>query len=329
MAKISLSSELTNKSDPTSSTGVFTMRVCYIVTLLAIAITCSKSFFHPALSPHPSRSSRHPQTQTQANTFQTINTCRQPLHLHSSFKPTPPNPNTPPPFPNSTRPTLVSLRTLQTYFGPNSNKIWGDLTNSDTRLLYHSLLPRALLKIKQLQASPINQTVSSLANSTSKASLGPNTDLKSLAYLSYSLRQTAKLYSRYRCNLPGRVLTEIYDGWRHFREYGKWNTEGREWDEIWEKYEREINQELGDTPLQPSLESGQISDLICLRILERSCATNSFIDGIILESTDAIMMQDDLITDEMVDTFVEGVFDSNRRLSAGEEVVIMLAQEVR
>ncbi|GMH47410.1 hypothetical protein TrVE_jg4849 [Triparma verrucosa] len=266
--------------------------IIYIV--LCHSLLCSHSFTSVVL-----RSSHHASLRLSSLT--------QTRQTHSTLLSSPQFPSTPPP-PSPTNSTgLVSLLTLQTYFGPNSNKIWGDLTNSDTRLLYHSLLPRALLKIKTLH------------NATDA-----DTDLKKLAYLSYSLRQTAKLYSRYRCNLPGRVLTEIYDGWRHFREYGKWNTEGREWDEIWEKYSLEINSEL-TSPLPPS----EISDLICLRILERSCSTNSLIDSYVFSSDniEALTLQEDLITDEMVDTFVEGVLDSERTLSAGEEVVIMLAQE--
>eukprot|EP00518_Triparma_eleuthera_P002586 CAMPEP_0182453514 /NCGR_PEP_ID=MMETSP1319-20130603/544_1 /TAXON_ID=172717 /ORGANISM="Bolidomonas pacifica, Strain RCC208" /LENGTH=168 /DNA_ID=CAMNT_0024651451 /DNA_START=259 /DNA_END=761 /DNA_ORIENTATION=+ len=133
-------------------------------------------------------------------------------------------------FSNNTQPNpnfpLVSLSTLQTYFGSNSNVIWGDLTNADTRLLYHRLLPRALLRIRS--------RISSVPGPSPSSS---DDQLYELAYLSYSLRQTAKLYARYRCNLPGRLFSHLYSGLRHYVSHGTYDVRGMSWEEIWGKYE--------------------------------------------------------------------------------------------
>ncbi|GMH46412.1 hypothetical protein TrRE_jg12441, partial [Triparma retinervis] len=115
----------------------------------------------------------------------------------------------------------ISSSSASTLLGSNLNPLWGDLSNADTRLLYHSLLPKAMLRLQEE------------AGIREGEGWDPEKPLSlyQAAYLSYRLRHTAKLYARYRCNLPGRVLTEVYDGFRHWREYGVWKAEGRGWEE--------------------------------------------------------------------------------------------------
>ena len=167
------------------------------------------------------------------------------------LSPPPPPPSTAPPLDPPLVSSLLTVSTLQTLLGINNNPLWGDLSNSDTRLLYHSLLPRALLRLQEeagiregegeRDPSELSAVAfcSSILTPPSPPSSGwdPSNPLSlyQAAYLSYRLRHTAKLYARYRCNLPGRVLTEVYDGFRHWREYGVWKAEGRGWEETWER----------------------------------------------------------------------------------------------
>ncbi|GMI42762.1 hypothetical protein TrCOL_g3811 [Triparma columacea] len=125
------------------------------------------------------------------------------------------------------------------------------------------------------------------------------------AYLSYRLRHTAKLYARYRCNLPGRVLTEVYDGFRHWREYGVWKAEGRGWEETWERYE----------DMDKGGEEGKV-DRVAMMVLEGSCRTNEFVDGVTMGRRGGGIRG----------LSVDG---KGRELSVGEELVVMLAGEKR
>ena len=125
-------------------------------------------------------------------------------------------------MPGSTPPTLISLATLRELFGSNSNEFWGDLSNSQTRLLYHQLLPRALLSIQQ----SIESTDPTIYSATT------TTGIRNRAFLASHLRSIAKSYARYRCNVPGRVLASFYDGFRHFREFGYWRSDGLTWEEV-------------------------------------------------------------------------------------------------
>mmetsp|Transcript_22049 Transcript_22049/g.33078 ORF Transcript_22049/g.33078 Transcript_22049/m.33078 type:complete len:401 (-) Transcript_22049:241-1443(-) len=158
----------------------------------------------------------------------------------------------------------TDVSTLRSLFGANRNKLWGDLDNESARKLYHSLLPRVLLKLYQ----------------TRDFDISPG----ELAPLAYEARVAAKEYARERCNVPGRIFAMAFDGIRHFKTYGKWSSKGMSWDEIWEKYELEIQEEIMSMHgLDPTLKVEDLTREVCLRILEKSCKTNDAIDKMFLK----------------------------------------------
>eukprot|EP00591_Stephanopyxis_turris_P001118 CAMPEP_0195522594 /NCGR_PEP_ID=MMETSP0794_2-20130614/20888_1 /TAXON_ID=515487 /ORGANISM="Stephanopyxis turris, Strain CCMP 815" /LENGTH=417 /DNA_ID=CAMNT_0040652381 /DNA_START=103 /DNA_END=1356 /DNA_ORIENTATION=- len=151
--------------------------------------------------------------------------------------------------------------TLRNIFGTNKNKLWGDLDPETTRVLYHTLLPRALLRLHAQGLDP-----------------------HELAPLAYEARIAAKKYARERSRVPGRVMAVAFDGFRHLKAYGKWSSQGLSWDEIWDKYECQIKEEVKLSDL--SLKSEDLTSRVCLRILERSCNTNGMVDRLVLGERD-------------------------------------------
>lgn len=133
-------------------------------------------------------------------------------------------------------------------------------------------------------------------------------ELKELAPLAYRARLAAKEYARERCILPARIGSMLYDGYRSWRRYGKWNRSGMTWEQIWNKYEDQVLREVeaGATKVDGLLEGGgadganvsatssssvgsmredeELTARICLRILERSVVTNEAIDRLFLKS---------------------------------------------
>ena len=168
-----------------------------------------------------------------------------------------------------------SLEALTRTFGPS--KRWGgDLSPSQTRALYHTLLPRSLLGLHELGVM----------------------DPEELAPLAYEARIAAKEYARSRCVWTGRLLTAVFDQYRSLRDRGRLATsknKSMSWDEIWEKYEGQIVEEecTGVLQLEDGSYSGSCRLLeedqetltmrIYLRILERSCATNQAFDSLFLK----------------------------------------------
>jgi len=151
----------------------------------------------------------------------------------------------------------TDVSTLRKIFGTNRNKLWGDLDAETARILYHTLLPRALIRLHSQGLAP-----------------------DELAPLAYEARVAAKKYARERCQVPARVLAVVYDGIRHLRKYGKWSSDGLSWDQIWEKYEKQIQEEIQHT--NPSLKLQELTSQVCLRILDRSCRTNELVDRIVM-----------------------------------------------
>jgi hypothetical protein len=88
-------------------------------------------------------------------------------------------------------------------------------------------------------------------------------------------RHAARLYARERCALPARIIAAGYDGFRHLRQHGSWNSSGVTWDALWLKYEAQIRRELGG-----GADEAAVRDAVCLRILEKSCCTNQMFDRI-------------------------------------------------
>jgi len=167
----------------------------------------------------------------------------------------------------------TDVTTLRSLFGENRNKLWGDLDNETARKLYHTLLPRVLLRVQETKDC--------------YSEITPD----ELAHLAYQARVAAKEYARERCNVPGRIFAMAYDGFRHLKQYGKWSAKGMSWDEVWEKYSREIQEEiLYSVHHEPdsasefaSLKLEDLTKQVCLRILERSCKTNTTIDRLFMK----------------------------------------------
>lgn len=167
-----------------------------------------------------------------------------------------------------------SLRALQATFGRGPPG--GDLSPRQTRALYHALLPRALLSLRELDL------------------LGP----EELAPLAYEARAAARAYARSRCVWTGRIATALFDQYRSVRDRGRPLGPGASasasWEDLWDKYEeRIVAEEHGDRPgieaKEGEIERGEhgvhgkeLANRIYMRILERSCATNEAFDRLFL-----------------------------------------------
>lgn len=160
----------------------------------------------------------------------------------------------------------TSLGGLRDAFGSNRNKLWGDLDASTARRLYKSLLPTALCElVLDLGVRP-----------------------EELAHLAYMARKAAKLYARERCRVPARVGATVFDGWRQFKRYGRFQPSGVSYDQLWEKYRHSIEEDLEDDIMTEE----EIVAQTCLKILERSCKTNDRIDKMFLTPKTASKLND-------------------------------------
>ncbi|KAL7464596.1 hypothetical protein ACHAXS_004932 [Conticribra weissflogii] len=175
----------------------------------------------------------------------------------------------------------TSVATLRSAFGTNKNRLWGDFDPKTTRRLYHALLPRALLGLHDMGLSSVDE----------------------LAPLAYQARVAAKKYARERSMLPGRIGSMLYDGFRQWKRYGKFDHRGMTWEQVWRKYEDQVLREaveerMGDNELKTelderttalmeyyadALDDEELTTRICLRILERSVVTNEAIDRLFLK----------------------------------------------
>ena len=161
----------------------------------------------------------------------------------------------------------TDVSTLRKIFGRNKNRVWGDLDPETTRILYHTLLPRALLRLHAQGLAP-----------------------DELAPLAYEARCAAKQYARERCQVPGRVASMAFDGLRHVKEYGKWSSKGLSWDQIWEKYEQQVLKDLMNsyengeesTSVVAASKVKELTTQVCMKILERSCSTNGLVDRVVM-----------------------------------------------
>lgn len=152
----------------------------------------------------------------------------------------------------------TDVNTLRETFGTNRNQLWGDLDPETTRRLYHTLLPRALMGLYDMGLMRPHE----------------------LAPLAYEARNAAKKYARERCIVPGRVFSMAYDGFRSLRDYGRWNSDGLSWEQVWDKYEQQVIDEFDFE----DHEDDELTKQICLRILERSCQTNAAVDKMFLKN---------------------------------------------
>jgi hypothetical protein len=152
----------------------------------------------------------------------------------------------------------TDVDTLRRTFGTNRNKLWGDFDPETTRRLYHVLLPRAMLELYRIEGK-----------------LQP----QELAPLAFEARIAAKKYARERCVVPGRLFSMAFDGFRSWKNYGKWNAEGLSWEQIWQKYEAEVlSEDIED--IEDDMQV--LTQKVCVKILEKACASNPLVDKMFL-----------------------------------------------
>ena len=137
-------------------------------------------------------------------------------------------------------------------------------------------------------------------------------ELKELAPLAYQARVAAKKYARERSRLPARLGSMLYDGYRSWRRYGKFRVGGMTWEQVWNKYEDQVLKEameeleeaaavgegdssnddllsssVGSMAAREDFDDEELTARICMRILERSVATNAAVDKLFLKRLEA------------------------------------------
>jgi hypothetical protein len=146
----------------------------------------------------------------------------------------------------------TNVDSLRELFGGNQNAFWGDLDANTSRRLYKTLLPKALLELYKVGVRP-----------------------EDLAPLAYQARVAAKVYARERCTVPSRVMAMAFDGFRSYRDYGKFQVTGMSYDQLWDKYAQLVLEE-------EDLTEEDVTAKICVKILEKACQTNNRIDKWVL-----------------------------------------------
>ncbi|KAL7481204.1 hypothetical protein ACHAW6_006881 [Cyclotella cf. meneghiniana] len=140
---------------------------------------------------------------------------------------------------------------------------WGDLSPTQTRALYHTLLPRSLLALNEMGL----------------------VQAEDLAPLAYEARIAAKEYARSRCVWTGRLGVFLFDQYRSLRDRGRLikpgDSSSMSWEEIWAKYEGQIIRE--QTEKAKKLDEDELIMQTYMRILERSCSTNQAFDSLFLK----------------------------------------------
>ena len=155
---------------------------------------------------------------------------------------------------------------LRQAFGRNRNVLWGDLDATNTRRLYKTLMPVALMDLyKSADVQP-----------------------QDLAPLAYKARVAAKLYARERCQVPARIAANLFDGYRQWRKYGSFDCTGMSYQQVWEKYANMIQQETEET------DTDHVTEQICLKILEKSCQSNAKIDEMVLKNKKSMQRKSEL-----------------------------------
>lgn len=175
----------------------------------------------------------------------------------------------------------TSLNGLRNAFGSNRNKLWGDLDPATTRKLYKSLLPNALCElVLELGVEP-----------------------EELAPLAYQARKAAKLYARERCQVPARIAANLFDGFRQWRRYGRFQPSGISYEQLWDKYYHQQLEEVGTQlhafrnnddddcgddelclQLDDTVTEEEIVSQTCQKILEKACTTNEMVDRMVLSA---------------------------------------------
>ncbi|KAG7372446.1 hypothetical protein IV203_018589 [Nitzschia inconspicua] len=172
----------------------------------------------------------------------------------------------------------TTLNGLRRAFGSNRNKLWGDLDPTTARKLYKSLLPNALCElVLELGVEP-----------------------EELAPLAYQARKAAKLYARERCQVPARIAASLFDGFRQWRRYGRFQPDGMSYEQLWDKYYHQQLEQVGsqlhefrnsdasndedNLYLDDTVTEEEIISQTCQKILEKACTTNEMVDRMVLHN---------------------------------------------
>lgn len=174
----------------------------------------------------------------------------------------------------------ATVAALRRTFG--SNRQWyGDLNHEQTRRLYHTLLPKALL---ELHATGV--------------------EAHDLAPLAYQARVAAKIYARERAYRHLSYGSHLLDGFRTLSKYGSFSLRGMSYEQVWEKYAQQVMEEVGDEDLP----SEDVTARICWQILESSCRSNAVVDKLCgLENAQDLQ---DLTED--LDVHVRAILDESK-----------------
>jgi len=178
---------------------------------------------------------------------------------------------------------------LRDTFGTNTNALWGDLDAVTTRRLYKTLLPRALMQL----------WIDGIATP------------EEIAPLAYQARKAAKLYARERSQLPYRIMAQMMDGVRTYRQYGTFQPCGLSYEQLWEKYRNDDEHDL--------IDGDDITAKICFKILEKSCSTNQSVDQWLLSSSSQQQSESDdleLITKQLESDVRKLLLNSNTKTTS-------------
>jgi len=132
--------------------------------------------------------------------------------------------------------------------------LMGDLGFRNTRKFYHYVLG------------------TSLANVDCKI----NIPLEQRAKMAFYTRKAAKVYTRERSLIFAKILCDLYDGLRHFIHHGTWSGDGLSWEEVYEKYEKLLEEQM------PSLTTAELKPQVFDKIVQKSHQTNPHFDQILL-----------------------------------------------
>jgi len=170
---------------------------------------------------------------------------------------------------------------LREAFGRNQNVLWGDLDATNTRRLYKTLMPVALMDLYHKTEGENDGDNDETAT--------PAVQPQDLAVLAYKARVAAKLYARERCRVPARIAANLFDGYRQWRKYGSFDCTGMSYQQVWEKYAQLIQNESASDEdcsakdaASSTTDDNDVTEQICLKILERSCQSNAMIDEMVL-----------------------------------------------
>ena len=170
---------------------------------------------------------------------------------------------------------------LRELFGENQNKMWGDLDATTCRKLYKTLVPKALLElVRQEHERAGGEGSAPTTFEAATDALAPEV----LAPLAYKARKAAKLYARERCQVPARIAAQLFDAYRAFKKYGKFQPCGMSYEQLWDKYYKQVVEEEQKQRGLPEQDAADddVTAKICQIIIEKSCQTNEFVDSLVL-----------------------------------------------